>query len=723
MNRKILKGIIFIGLFIIPFVPLFVSGALFFPFITTKVFAWRIIVEIIFAAWALLAYLDPVYRPKRSLILWCGLAFLVIIGLADLFGASPVKSFWSNFERMEGFVSLLHLGAFFLVISSIFKEREWKWWWNTSLAASALVVFYSLFQLAGKVAIHQGGARVDATFGNASYLAVYLLMHIFIAIFYLVRERQAMIRWVYGVLIALQVVILYETATRGAILGLLGGLLLIALLNVKNRESRIVRKLSLGGILAIVVLVGGFLLIRQASFVKNSSVLARFANISSAELKTEGRSFIWPMALQGIKEKPLLGWGQDNFNYIFDEHYSPKMFGLEPWFDRAHNIFLDWAVAGGLLGLLGYLSLYVALLLAIWKKDLILSHLERSIFTGLIAGYFFHNLFVFDNLLSYIFFIAILGYVHTHTAEPGREVLGNVEKRAKMVNILALPAAALLVLVLYFVNFAPLSANTNLIHALQSTQTQSSAGPVDALGYFEKAYNASRLGRPEVVEWVSTSADSILSGSLTTDQKNAYYDFAKTVVVKQADALATDARYQLLAGSFLSHTGALDDATIYLQKAEKLMPGKQVIYFEEGGVLLAKKDYQGALAVFKKAYDLAPEYEEADLVYLVGALYAGNKELARSLISTIPATDLIGDNRITTALYATGQYNDLIIILENRLNASPNDSQAYIDLAAAFAKAGMKTQAIAVLQALEKQLPATKAQVDQYIEAVQKGNI
>src|SRR3989338_6306670 len=141
MNKQILRGVIFAGLFLVPFIPFLVSSIFFFPFIVTKAFAWRILVEIIFAAWLILALLDTAYRPKRSLILYSMFIFLGIIGLADIFGVAPIKSFWSNFERMEGFITLLHLGMFFLVISSVFGRNDpasaqgsgeamWKRWWN-----------------------------------------------------------------------------------------------------------------------------------------------------------------------------------------------------------------------------------------------------------------------------------------------------------------------------------------------------------------------------------------------------------------------------------------------------------------------------------------------------------------------------------------------------------------------------------------------------------------
>src|SRR3989344_4900162 len=188
MNKQILRVVVFVGLFAIPFIPFLVSSSFFFPFITTKAFTWRIIIEIIFAAWVLLALLDASYRPKRSIIFYSIFGFLAIIGLADLFGVAPVKSFWSNFERMEGFITLLHSGMFFLVISSVFKEIDWKRWWNVSLVASFLMVLYSVLQIIGLKTINQGGVRVDGTLGNAIYLAVYMLFHIFIAFLFMWRE-------------------------------------------------------------------------------------------------------------------------------------------------------------------------------------------------------------------------------------------------------------------------------------------------------------------------------------------------------------------------------------------------------------------------------------------------------------------------------------------------------------------------------------------------------
>lgn len=673
MNKQILRNIIFTGLFLVPFVPFLVSSSLFFPFITTKAFAWRIIVEIIFSAWVLLALLDADYRPKKSLILYAVLSFLAVIGLADLLGVAPLKSFWSNFERMEGFITLLHLGMFFIAISSVFNETDWKKWWHVSLAASFVMVLYSLMQILGLKTINQGGVRVDGTLGNAIYLAVYMLFHIFIAILFLWREwKSVLLRWVYGLLILVQAFILYYTATRGAILGLLGGLFILAALNIRNKEDQLVKKISIAILVGLVVLVGGFTIFKNAAFIKNNPVLSRFSSLNMEAIKTQGRYFVWPMALEGFKERPLLGWGQENFSYVFQEHYSPEMFRLEPWFDRAHNIFLDWAIAGGFLGLLSYLALYLAFLYLIWKAGQF-SHTEKSILTGLVAAYSFHNFFVFDHLISYILFFSLLAYVHYRTR--GETLWGQsiTESSAK---IAALPIVAiLLVIPLYFVNIKPIMTNVFMIEALKSVQTPGEM-PL-AIQYFKKAHSASRLGRPEVVEHIAANSAAVVMSGISMEEKNTFFSFAKDTVLKEVSDEEKDARYQLIAGSFLSSFGFLDDALAHLGRAKELMPGKQQIYFEIGAVYINQKEPLKALEAFREAYKLAPEYAEAKLIYLIGAIYAGDRAVETKMIDQLTEREVVFDDRIINAYHINGRTDKVRDLLLSRARLDPANADTY----------------------------------------------
>ena len=699
MLSKYSKYLIFTGLFLIPFIPFLVSSAFFFPFITTKAFAWRIIVEIVFAAWLLLAFLDTAYRPKKSLILYSILGFLAIIGLADIFGITPIKSFWSNFERMEGFITLLHLGMFFLVISSVFGRNDpasaqgsgeamWKRWWNVSLAASFVMVLYSVLQIIGLKTINQGGVRVDGTLGNAIYLAVYMLFHIFIASLFMWREwKNITLRWIYSLLIITQIFILYYTATRGAILGFLGGVFVVAVLSIfnKDKDEKMVRKAGIAILLVLAVVMGGFFSLKNAAFVTSSPVLSRFSSLTTKEIKTQGRYFVWPMAVEGFKEHPLLGWGQENFTYVFQEHYNPEMFRLEPWFDRAHNIFLDWAVAGGLLGLVAYLSLYLALLYLIWKKDKKFSHMEKSILTGLVAAYFFHNFFVFDHLVSYIVFFSLLAYVHSRSEAPlsaHRQASGNLPvpvQEAGSRFMIALPAISiLLVSSLYFVNVKPIMTNVFLIEALKSLQTPGKMAA--ATQYFQKAYNASRLGRPEVLEHMLANATNILQSDISMEEKNLFFSFVKDAALTRNEELTEDARYQLITGSFLSSTGFLDEALVSLERARELIPGKQQVYFEIGAAYINKKEPLQALQIFKEAYELAPNYLEARIIYLIGAIYAGDRKVESEVLSQLTEREIVFDDRIINAYHSNGRFDKVVSLLNDRIKLDPANTDRYKEL-------------------------------------------
>src|SRR5438105_119115 len=107
------------GIFIVPFVA-FVApsasshfpslvpfGNLFFPYITGKNFLFRIVVELVLLCYVMLALAEPKYRPRTSWLMWAVLAFVAWMAVATVFSIDPIKSFWSNFERMEGYIGLV----------------------------------------------------------------------------------------------------------------------------------------------------------------------------------------------------------------------------------------------------------------------------------------------------------------------------------------------------------------------------------------------------------------------------------------------------------------------------------------------------------------------------------------------------------------------------------------------------------------------------------------
>src|SRR3989344_2001370 len=336
--NTILRYALIAGIFIIPFIPFIVAKGMFFPFIVGKNFTFRILVELMLGGWLFLAWRDTRYRPRFSLILAAYALFLGVNIVADLFGENLFRSFWSNFERMDGLVNYLHFFAYFLIIGAVLNtEKLWTRFFQTTLAASVLMAFYAFAQLAGKIVINQGGARIDATLGNASYLGLYALFHVFIAAFLFAKERNVWWRVAYGAVGALNLIILYNTATRGAILGIALGVFLAAILVFVFEKGWGARRKSAAAIIALVLVAGGFLVVfRNAPFITENPILSRIASVARVEAviadMQNSRFRIWEMAWKGFKEHPILGWGQENFNLVFSKFYDPRMYGQEPWF-------------------------------------------------------------------------------------------------------------------------------------------------------------------------------------------------------------------------------------------------------------------------------------------------------------------------------------------------------------------------------------------------------
>jgi O-antigen ligase len=654
--NKWLRYFIYGGIFIVPFIPLYVASSMFFPFITGKNFAWRIIVEIILALWAILALRDKTARPQSSWLLYSVLALVVIDGLATFFGVFPYRSFWSNYERMDGYINILHLGAYFLVLVSMFKERvKWFWLANISLLANVYIVAYGFLQLAGQAQIHQSGTRLDASLGNSAYLAVYVLFHIFVAGYLLLSQwtkNKVLSAW-YTIMIVANTIILYYTATRGAILGLIGGVILTCLLLAILSKGQ-TRKIA-GGIIILILLLGaGFWSIKNTDFVKGNQVLSRFASISLSGGTTQSRFLIWNMSWQGFKERPVLGWGPENYPLVFAKYYDPKMWSQEPWFDRSHNIFFDWLINAGLLGLLAYLSIYVSLLYYLWfgrrgKTNSIIDTLAgKSLLTGLIAAYFFHNIFVFDNLISYILFFSLIAFAHFEMTEGKKEevlkVKNNYQADKKTLansdddytaQALSVVIVVAMCFVIYYANIKPIYASTNLIKALSSRQ----AGSATNFNYYQNVFNLNTFGSGEALEQLASRTIGVIGEAGVPDEvKKKFVQLTDEQTKKRLDQFSGDARSDLYFGSYLSTTGRVEEGLALLQKAQTLSPKKQQILFQLVSVYIQKQDAPSAIKTAEQAYNLDQTYPEARKIYALVLLMTNQGKLAQEILTPIKNT-------------------------------------------------------------------------------------
>lgn len=695
------------AVFAIPAVVLIVANTLYFPFITGKGFAFRLLVELAFAGWVVLALADRAYRPTKSVALWLGLAFVVSIGLSTILAENPTKAFWSNFERMEGYVLILHLAMYVVVLTSMLRtERLWRNLIYTTLGVAVIVGMYSVFQLSGAFVINQGGLRIDATLGNATYFAVYMLVHVFLALYALVRwARGRVVSVVLGILALFFSVLVMYSATRGAILGLLGGLALAGLIVAFSKGvSPLVRRAGYAALALVIVLSLGFVAVKDTQYVAEHPIFSRIASISLAAGET--RFTIWSMALEGVAERPMFGWGQEGFNYVFNEYYRPELVTQEPWFDRAHNVVLDWLVAGGFLGMLLYLSLYAVLIYYLWRGTTFDAK-ERAILTGLIAAYGFHNLFVFDNLMSYVLFLMVFSYI-TVRANPSEPQVSGGEILSPQVG---LPVVAVfLIFAAYFLNAPGYASASGIIQGLSPQPL----GVQKNLQYFREASERSGLGYQEVGEQFLQFA--IQARAMQVGDERFRSDATVTAQRAFESILAqapNDARLLVFYATFLRQVGDLDGATRVIEQALQESPKKQSILVEAGTIDLVAGRFTSAVERLGSVYASAGRYGNAHLLLAAAHIRAGSPAAAKEILIKEYGSAEPPETAVATMYLDAGQYDAAVRIAE--LAAQSNSLQALQFLAGVYYRGNQFDKAITALSRAKQVAPEYAAQADELI--------
>lgn len=709
-NIKILRYLLVGGIFASLIIPFITISDLYFPFITGKAYAFRVLVEVLLGLWLVLAIFDKNSRPKKSCILWSTIAFLAIVLIANLKGLNPGYSFWSNYERMEGYVTLLHLFAYFLVISSVFNnvfntKDIWNKFFNAIAGISIVHAGYAILQATGTLAVGMSADRIDGTFGNATYLAAYMLLSAFITVYLLMKgNKYNWAKYFYIVAIILQTITIFLTATRGTLIALIGGgfltILIYAILEKENKKLRLGVLASLIAIIAFVSVVFGM---KESSFVKDTVALRRLSEISLDSGTVKARFVNWGIAWNAIKEKPLLGYGQGNYGIIFDKNYDVRMWDQEQWFDRVHNLFFDWLIAAGFLGLLSYLSIISAALYYLWKKTSGFSNVEKSAFTAMLAAYFVHVMFVFDSLTSYMLLFILLAYIHSKVSSEIKiiEKINFNKNIAATIAVIFLAATPVMV---WAVNADSYLQNRAILKSMKV------ASEGDVKGGFEiikSGINRRTFGEQEtLMQLLDFSNKVIKTENIDKSLKQEFVNLSAIEIDSYIKKNPEDARTILVAGQFIAQTGNLDLALEFFNRATEISPKKQFLYAPVIAIKIQQGKIPEALDLAKNVYELNKENDNFWMSYVELSLRAKDTKLYNDLIEEA---------------FNTGRGDRVIALAESNFRANPNNAQAYASLAVAHYRSGNSEKAVAILEELSQLFPESKAQADLIIQKIKAG--
>jgi len=612
------QEIIKLGTYLILFTPLIISARFFFPFVGPKSLYFMALVEIIFFTWLFLITFDSRFRPRFNKILGILIIFLIILIISATLGVDPSYSFWSKFERMTGILMMLHLLAFFLVISSTFEEKDWRQIFAVSIFVEVIV---GVIALMSKNPAMRGGG----TIGNDSFLGTYLLFNLFLALYLIFKNA---FKTYASICFSIMFLCLFLSGARAAKLSFFGGMILFSFLWLIFYQKG---KLRLVGIFLLIISIISvicfiFFALQPGSFVRKGIIEKEVGETFG------GRFVVWQKAWENFLARPLLGWGPENFEFAFTKNYNPCMgtpgCGADIWYDRAHNIIFDTLVTSGILGMLAYLGIFVLTFYTLWKNYFRkkFDFWTPGIFTVLLISYSVQNLTVFDMVSSYMMFFLILGFIARKE--------GVLDFEIKTVSFIYL-ILIFIIFPLSFLKFVifPFKTDTSTIFAIRAKPFSE-----ERLSLYEKTLSFSPVGRHQIREFfVESTLSAKISGEIPQENIKREFDFLTRELEKSVKECPLNFRAYLKLGQLYNVYSRYDPSKIQeaeraLKKAIEVSPANQQGYWNLAQTKIYQGKFEEALSLTEKAVGLEPHLERSHLIAIEIARIMGDFELMEKKI-------------------------------------------------------------------------------------------
>lgn len=588
MNETQLVKFVRFILFLTPLAFIVVYSGFFFPYITSKHFLFRTLLLLALPPYVALTLRSREYRPAKTRLILISTLYFIVLLFASLFGENFTLSFWSNYERMGGLLNYIFLGLYLAMLSGMFKQKEdWVKFFKVLVFVSWFVILVSLSDMLSGT---QG--RLNAIFGNAIYLAIYMVFYVASALFVYLNTKNKTERKIYLLSILPAVVVMLATASRGANLGFWLGVLSGIIFLLFKSDSKKIKKTVALSLASFVLLAGLVFVFKDSSFITSVKSLKRLTHITVSEGSVDSRLTVWGIALDTIKERPFLGWGMEGFNYGFNKYYNPEMFKYEQWFDRAHNQFLDVAIWSGILGLSIYVLIWLILLYVIYvNKEL--TNKEKAVFIGVLTAYGFQALTVFDNLSSTMFFVIIIAMA---SSLHGKELIdrqlpkGNADYK----HILLVSSLVILV-VFYIFIYKPYKANKYLIEGMRNSALAKALYARDAtkadlllqsaLNNFKLSYMYAPYDPIEILGQTAVQADAFL---LSKDQVllENYFNWLNKSLNSAVKKDKNNVRLRLYYADTLMNFGFNETALKELNKVLQYTPDRQIVLIRKFDLML-----------------------------------------------------------------------------------------------------------------------------------------
>ena len=358
--------------------PLVSAPGIISPLVVPKAIYARVLIEVALAAWLILLLVSPAHRPRPSWILAALFAWLGVAALSTVFSINPTNSLWSEYTQMGGVVNMAHWCLFGLMTASMFRTREdWTRILTISAAVSGVAAFVGLIV---PIAFHEDD-RLVATLGNGLFAGGYFCVSAGLVVArLLLRPSRGLAVLLYAAL-CLDLVALWFSASRMGLVAILIFAVVLALGCLLWGEQRRIRWAA-GGILAAVLVCAVVLVAFStvASIPETDSTVGvrRLVNTNLSDIGVMGRPTTMRASIQAVGDRPLLGYGPENFVDAWGR-YAPGDWNTDKLHRDSHGTFTEALATTGILGLAAYATLWL-LMLWVAARDALRARGEDRLF-------------------------------------------------------------------------------------------------------------------------------------------------------------------------------------------------------------------------------------------------------------------------------------------------------------------------------------------------------
>lgn len=524
---------------------------------------------------------------------------------------------------------------------------------------------------------------------------------------------------------------IYRSGTRGAMTGMIVSLTMLLVALAMRGAGKLRRPIALVLLVIIVCVPVAVYLNRHSTWVMNHPVLSRLTLLSANEI-VRARYWPWKASVLAMLDRPILGWGLENYSIGFDRHYPPQIFDpYDPqlWFDHAHNLFLDAGATTGFLGLSLYLIFYALVFTFLVREWVRTRDLANSlVIASLLLAYLIQGLATLDTVNTDVLIYLLLAYVawYYQQARAGTAELpaARPDPITGRGTLVLGTAAAVLVSSFWFLVKGPYESNLLLNRAVGLTKATDPKTRTNRVIYvpgtidlFQAANDYQTTGRYQVREELTNYASEVArTPDLSRDVK---LFVARQAIALQQESTRQDPRnarhrmyfaslvnrcFPLLAQADPAMARSISELGVrLLHEAIPLSPTRPQLYFEMAQTLgrLGRIEAQASaletgLALNRSVEGIVgisddfvkrPNLNLLFAYILLGRYDAAARQLEK--IRSISVSLTPEDNKNIAALYAQkGQYQQALRLTLEEVQRTPDDPQLLARLAATYRDMG-----------------------------------